>query len=287
MKSTPTQSARAASMLALAIATSQALAGDPYATEVVSYDPGSTHATTFAGVPYTDSLAALGEPERMTGEGVWPGAVTMFNAPFMTNEIVSIGEGGHLTLKTGRPITNDPSHPYGLDLIVFAHPGFIDADWPNGQMGNPAALFSNDDAIVEVSDDGFTFYPVGSALGQGLFPTQGYLDVGPNDASPGAVPLDFFQPMSPALTLSSFNGLTYAQALALYGTSGGGTAIDIASTGLTSAQYVRFRVQDDGNATVGLNFELDAVTVVPEPSTIILAVLAALACFRASPFRRR
>src|SRR2546423_14112086 len=65
-----------------------------YAAQVISYSPGTTPASGF-----TISSSALGEPERFTGEGVFPGVVSPFNPPFRPNEIVSIGEGGQITLR--------------------------------------------------------------------------------------------------------------------------------------------------------------------------------------------
>lgn len=263
-----------------------ASAQSPYATSVISYDPGTTPATTFGGDPYTDPLTALGQPERFTGDGTpFGAAVSMFSPPFLTSELVSIGEGGHLTLQFDRAITDDPSHPFGQDLILFTNAGFIDSDFPNGTLGIPASTFGNEDAIVEVSGDGVNFFPVSHNLAGGLFPTQGYLDIGPFSPTPGAVNSSFVTPMDPALTLSDFDGLTYAQALARYGNSGGGTPIDIASTGLASVNYVRISILDDANANTGLNFELDAISVVPEPATWLLALgICPLVCRRS---RRR
>lgn len=249
-----------------------------YATQVIDYDPGST---PVAG--YTDSSTALGTPERMTGEGTpYLGAVTMFNAPWGTDEVVSIGEDGYITLTFDRPITNDPSHLYGQDFILFANAGFIDTDYPNGLIGG---VFGNDDALVEVSADGSDWRTVSHNLADGLFPMQAYRDVGPFDTSPGLVPTNFLKPMNPSLTYADFAGLDYADALAFYGLSGGGTPIDIAATGLTSVEYVRITVLDDGDSGTGLNFELDAISVVPEPATAGMLVAGLiLTCRRRRPF---
>ena len=65
-----------------------------YAASVVSYSPGTTPAPGF-----TMSAAALGSPERFSGEGVFPGVVSPFSPPFLNTEIVSVGVGGHLTLR--------------------------------------------------------------------------------------------------------------------------------------------------------------------------------------------
>jgi hypothetical protein len=252
------------------------LRAGPWAEVVDSYDPGLSPTAGF-----TDPTVALGSPERFTGEGVFPGAVTMFNPPFAADEIVSIGEGGQLTVQFGSPVVDDPAHPFGIDLIIFGNSGFIDGGFPNGQMTTPATLFGADFATVEVSADGANFFPIGG-MADALFPTQGYLDVSPFQGTAGNLPTDFRKPMDPSLTLSSFDGLTYADALALYDGSGGGTPIDIAGAGLGSISYVRVSVPDDGNATTFNNAEIDAFAIVPEPGTLGLVLLGVVPTVRRS-----
>ena len=255
------------------------LRASPWAEVVDSYDPGVGPAAGF-----TEPSTTLGSPERFTGEGVFPGAVTMFNPPFGMDEIVSIGEGGQLTVRFGSPVVDDPANLFGIDLIIFGNSGFIDGSFPNGQLTTPAALFGADFATVEVSDDGVNFVSVGG-MPDTLFPTQGYQDVSPFQGTAGSIPTDFLKPMDPSLTLSSFDGLSYAAALALYDGSGGGAPIDIADSGLASISYVRISVPDDGNPTTFLNAEIDAFATVPEPGTLCLVLLGAVAMFRHS--RRR
>ena len=234
----------------------------PYADSVVSFNQGS------GGSPfYANPGSSLGEPARMTGIGSFPGVVSMFNPPFDGNQIVSIGLGGSLTVHFDQPITNDPSHLYGMDLIVFGNTGFIDSNYPNGQIGTPTGLFGEDNAHVEVSSDGISFFAV-SPTADTLFPTQGYLDSGPYDVAPGSQPTDFLKPVNPSLSLSSFNGLTFAQAMALYDGSGGGTPIDIAEAGLSSVSYVRISVAANAAGPA----EIDAFAAVPEPASAILLV---------------
>lgn len=251
----------------------------PWAEVVDSYDSGLSPAAGFM-----DPGTALGSPERFTGEGVFPGAVTMFNSPFGTDEIVSIGEGGQLTVQFGSPVVDDPANLFGIDLIIFGNSGFIDGNFPNGQMTTPAALFGADFATVEVSANGVDFFAV-SGMPDALFPTQGYLDVTPFQSTAGSIPSDFLKPLNPSLTLSSFDGLTYAAALALYDGSGGGTPIDIAGSGLSSISYVRISVPDDGDPLTFLNAEIDAFANVPEPSTLSLVLLGVVPMVRRS--RRR
>lgn len=265
-------------IVATACWTVSAMAGgvaDPWADQVVSYVQG-----TGANPSYVDPTTALGSPERFTGEtdfgGSFASAVSMFNPAFGTDELVSIGEGGSLEVRFDEPIIDDPANPYGVDLIIFGNEGFIDADFPNGTISDPAAIFSADPMEVLVSDDGSTWVSLGTFT-EGLFPTQGYLDLPPQSSTPGSVPTSFQRPIDPSLTLSSFDGLTYAQALDLYDGSGGGTPIDIAASGFSQISYVRVV-----NHTPGATVEIEAFATVPEPSTSLLALvgLAGVALWR-------
>ncbi len=254
--------------------------GDPWADQVVSYQPGATPVSGF-----TDPLTALGSPERFTGEGAFPGVVSMFNPAFGTDEIVSVGEGGHLTISFDSAITDAPGHLFGADFIVFGNSGFIDTAFPAGQQGNPASMFGIGLATIEVSADGVNFIPV-PTLADTLFPTQGYLDAGPFDSAAGSIPTNFTRPVDPALTLSDFDGLTFSESLALYDGSGGGTPVDIAASGLASVSFVRISMADDGDSNTALHAEIDAFSVVPEPASALLLIIGAVALRRRSRLSR-
>jgi len=193
---------------------------------------------------------------------------------FGSDEIVSIGTGGHLTVRFGTPILDDPSNPYGVDLIVFGNNGFIDAAFPAGTTGPSGTLFDGDTMQIELSGDGVNFVALGSFL-EGFIPTRGYADSDPYDAVPGSSPTDFLTPMDPALTPSDFGGLTFAQLNALYGESGGGTPIDIASSGLSSVTHVRV-----SNPLAGQTIEIDAFARVPAPASAFGLALYGLAASR-------
>lgn len=256
-----------------------ALAG-PWAAQVVSYDAGST------AVPgFTSADAALGEPSRFTNDASFPGVVSLFNPAFLPSQIVSIGEGGHLTVRFDEPVSESASHLYGIDLIIFGN-AFFAGDFsmfPEVRQQDPATLFDTDGGWIEVSADGVNFVRV-AELADRLFPTQGYLDGGPFDVLPGASLTDFRRPVNPALTLADFDGLSYADSVALYDGSGGGTPIDLAQTGLASVSYVRVSVPDDGNPDTAHKAEIDAFASVPEPAT---AAVMLLAMALIGPARRR
>jgi hypothetical protein len=232
---------------------------DPWADSVVNYVQGSNVNTS-----YVDPSTALGAPERFTGEtdfgGTFAAAVTMFSPAFGTDELVSIGEGGSLEVHFAEPILNDPANLFGVDFMIFGNEGFIDAAFPNGVISDPAGLFTPDPMEVQVSENGVSWVSLGTFI-EGLFPTQGYLDVPAQSPTPGSAPTNFQKPINPSLALSSFDGLTYSQALDLYDGSGGGTPIDIGPSGLSEVSFVRIL-----NNTVGVTVEIESFATVPEPS---------------------
>lgn len=248
----------------------------PFATQVLNYNAGVGAAPGYTG----DSSVVLGSPERYTGElSPFPGDVTMFSSPFGTDEILSIGAGGWVTVAFDAPLVNDPSHLHGVDLIVFGNT-FFNLDFGNPNF--PIVGISPEPGIVEVSADGSDWRPL-SCAADGLFPTQGYLDSGEFGFPAGSIPTNFLKPVNPSLTIGDFVGLTYSQALALYDGSGGGTPCDIAESGLTSAAFVRVRVPEGANWST----EVDAFVRVPEPATLALLAPAILMLRRGRTRRGR
>lgn len=235
-------------------------AQNPWADRVVSYSAGDN-----PDPGYTDSLAVLGEPSRMTGEDSWVGAVTPFNTPWLTHQVASVGANGHLTVAFDEPITDDAGHRFGIDLIIFGNGFFGDAAWPAGVVGG---VFEDGPFTVSVSADGVDFVPLASDLHDAMFPTLGYLDLaGPYDPEPGAVPSDFTRPVDPRLTYAEFDGRSFEDLVAMYDGSGGGIPLDINSTGLGEVYYVRIDVPAGATSP-----EFDAFVSVPEPATVLLPV---------------
>jgi hypothetical protein len=247
--------------------------GSQFASHVETYVPGD-------GVIASDPLVALGEPARLSPDPTWgTTVVSMVNPPYLGSQIVQLGVGGSLTVRFDQPIANSPSHSYGSDLIVFSNSFFVPANYTDWPMSNPAFLFTSGTGKLEVSANGQDYFEIPGAMASRLFPTLGYSDSGPVDGVPGLVPTDFHKPVNPALTLSAFDGLTFAQAVVLYEGSGGGMPVDIAGAvdglgypaGLSSISYVR--VTNVGTSTLSI----DAFSVVPEPITALLLPLAVAA----------
>jgi hypothetical protein len=220
----------------------------PFAITVVEYVPG-----VGAAAGYQDPQAALGWPERFTGEGLYPGVVSPFSSPWLSHEVVSIGLGGRLTLEIGGDIVDDPANPHGIDFIVFGNAFFWDLAWPLGIVG---PLYA-EGGPISVSEDGVNFFPVPGAVADGAMPTLGYLDVGPYSETPGKLLSDFRMPFDPALDPAAMVGLTFEEIREFYGTSGGGRGIDIAATGLERVRFVRIAGPAGSGST-----EVDALTIV-------------------------
>lgn len=228
---------------------------DPYADSVVDFDLGTGGSSGF-----TDPTAVLGEPTRFTAPtSPFGGAVTPFNPPFGADEILSLGEGGFITVAFDDPINDDAANPFGIDLLVFGNALFT------LQSGGVAGVVANEGGIIEVSANGTEFFTINGVDADGLFPTNGYNDsteAFPSEA--GDEPSDFTKPVDPSFNAS---GKTLAEILAGYDGSGGGAGVDISSTGLSSISYVRI----SNPVGAGVNPEIDAFAdVVPEPTTLVL-----------------
>ena len=217
-----------------------------FANNVLSYVAGSNPANGF-----TNPLVALGPPERFTGEGIAPGAVTPFHPCFGANEIVSIGAGGQLTLGFDPPLRDQSNNPFGIDFIVFGNSFFTDAGFPAGVVGALAA----DGGIIQVTGDGVTWMTIPNTFADGLCPTMGWVDGGAYATTNGLIATDPNTPVDPAWTAALLVGKTYSELIEIYHGSAGGAGVDLASVGLTQAIAVRIMVPTG----IHPNVEIDAV----------------------------
>lgn len=248
-----TRSAAAVSTFFLIASISRA--DTPFAAEVVSYTAG-----TGAAAGFTSALAALGSPERFSGEGLIPGCVTPFQPAWRPNELVSLGIGGSLTVRFDHDVTDDPRNPFGVDLLVFGNAFFTDAGSGAGVVGG----LMSEGGTISVSLDGATWTAVPALEADGLFPTLGYLDAGPYATVPGAVETDFLRPVDPTHSMGSLVSLSFRSLVDMYDGSGGGAGIDLAALGLRAIRYVRI----EGPTMAGFSPEIDAFAdVAPEPAS--------------------
>jgi uncharacterized protein (TIGR03382 family) len=238
----------------------------PWAMQVVSYSAG-----TGVDPAYTNPSAALGEPTRFTGVGVYPGAVTPFNPPWMPDDIVSIGPGGQLTVQFARQVVNDPLNPFGIDFIIFGNAGYVDVEFPNGIAG---PMFGVGGGLVEVSANGSDWTVVPGVAADSAFPTLGYADLSdPYSTSPGFLLTDFTRPVDPSFLAA---GKSFAQIVAAYAGSGGGTGVDIGAAGLQSISFVRISNPAGAMANVDID-ALAIVTPIPGPGSLAALGLAGAA----------
>ena len=213
-----------------------------FATEVVSYEPGVGFAADWStGAGFTSKDAIIGAPARET-PGEWGGPITPFSPPYLLEQILSIGQGGKVTLKFARPIRDEPLNPFGLDFIVFGGAGFTitNGDFSGGGV-TAGTLFGQADGKtrVSVSADGdawFVLNPEQAPKLDAYYPTDGSGDFG--------------LPVNPALAKGDFAGAGLARFSELYAGSGGGTGYDIAwaidaggaEIALGQVQFVRLEV---------------------------------------------
>jgi hypothetical protein len=232
-----------------------------FANAVISYDHGTGYAANF-----TNSNAALGAPAS-------GGSVTPYAPPFSTSQIVSIGAGGSLTLQLGTPITNDPAHPFGIDFLIFGNSFFITTNGSGSSAKTSGAIFTSSVSTrVEVSVDAATWF----MLEPSLTPTVGTLF--PTDG-----PGNPLMAVNPALTGSDFAGMNLSGIRSLYNGSAGGAGFDLGwardgngnAVTLESVNYVRVDVLSGRT-------QIDAISVVPEPSVWALGVLGE-DCFGLEP----
>jgi hypothetical protein len=226
-----------------------------FANNVVSYNSGS-------GIPagYTNASAALGEPSRIT-PGQFGGPVDPFSPPYLSEQLVSVGAGGHLTVQFDSQVLNNPANPFGIDFLIFGNAGFsiTNGDFSGGGITDGSLFGANSgETRVSVSADGVTYYELTPSLAPVVdspFPTDGSGN--------------FHTAVNPALTRDSFNGKNLAQIRELYAGSGGGTPFDISwardlqgqPAGLGAIQFVRVDVLSGVSEIDGM------AMVVPEPAT--------------------
>ncbi len=226
-----------------------------FAAEVVSYKSGVGFAADWStGAGYTNKDAIVGPPARET-PGKWGGPITPFSPPYLIGQILSIGEGGEVTLKFSKPIRDESINPFGLDFLVFGGAGFTitNGDFGGGGGGiTDGTLFGQADGEtrVSVSADGdawFVLDPKRAPAFDAYHPTDGSGDFG--------------LPVNPALAKGDFAAGGLAMFTELYDGSGGGTGYDLGwaadaagkAVALGQVRFVRLEVLS-GKA------EIDAVS---------------------------
>ncbi|MGH7242233.1 MAG: hypothetical protein ACREJD_02310 [Phycisphaerales bacterium] len=238
----------------------------PYATSWSGYSPGSN-----PNASYSDPVAAIGSPTRYTGvQYHYEGAVNPFFSAFDPQDLVAISPGGSLTLSFDHDVYNRADNPFGIDFNVFGNWFYA------ASSGVAEYKYGDNGGNIEVSKDGLNWVAVNTRVTDG-YATLGYVDTFIADQAPaGKIPTDFTKAVDP-----SFNpiGKSLAEIIAGYNGSGGGTGVDISSTGLDFIRFVRIS-NPIGN--VG-NINIDGLAEIPAPAALPLLAYACLI----APRRRR
>lgn len=291
---TPMNSLRllGAALLAAAAVIPSVHAAPLFATEVVSYIPGTGVSDGLTMNPG----AALGGPSPGVSVGTpFEGIYTPFNPPFEGSALVQIGVGGSITLRLSNFVTIDRT-PGVFEIGVWENVGFADANFPNetktGPTTGPGFGFGSDYARVEVSADGVTWYSLNNG-NRILFDLAGnYFANATNSTTPPPNPQvgDFGQPFaypdSPYLpSRESLTDKTLGQLLTAFNGSGGGNWLNLDSVPVDEVGFIRFSdplLGPDGSFVPNDNtFELDFVAIntvlagapTPEPTSAALLLV--------------
>jgi hypothetical protein len=237
-----------------------------FAAQVIEYVQGDGVGIDYiTHNPFNDPNTALGRPTLITtGDNMSMPAsqsvpVVPVYPPFRSFEVVTVGNGGRLTVKFNHHVANDKNNPYGIDFIIYGNARQTISGGQNWANGNPelttvTGSVSAEPGIVAVSQDGNNWhYFSNGPYADGFAPTASYEWDDVNNV--WADELDPTRPVDPNLTAASLNGKTVAHVIELYNGSAGGTGFDIGALGLDWIQYVR--IDDDANS--GVTTEIDAI----------------------------
>lgn len=191
---------------------------------------------------YDNPNAVLGKPSTWIYDD-WEEktyACSLVHAAFETdpnydNLITTIEDGDYIIVEFDHKIADDAGNPYGIDFLVFGNSAFLgngyvepDTDMDTYFLQSPASLIA-EPVLISVSqipdandDEWFSFF--NGPYGDTAFPTNAFAW----DSNSGAwgAELDWLRPVDPNL-LSDFDGLSAADAIALYDGSAGGTGFDL------------------------------------------------------------
>jgi len=237
-----------------------------FAAEVTEYIQGDGVGNDpLSGQPFNDANCALGRPTLITTGDGWliPPEVNVPVVPvyqaFRAFEVVTIGNGGRLTVKFNHRVANDKNNPYGIDFIIYGNTTQVIGPGQSWTNENPEEVTVGDSAfaepgVVAVSQNGNDWYYFSSGpFADDFAPTASYEWDDVNDV--WGRELNPTRPIDPNLTAADFAGQTVAQMIAAYNGSAGGTGFDIAELGLDWIMYVR--IEDDPESSV--TTEIDAI----------------------------
>ena len=251
-----------------------------FAAEVMDYVQGQGVGQDWLSRrAFNDPNSALGPPALQTsGDGWYVPAhesvpVVPVYPPFRAAELVTIGNGGQLTVRFNHPVADDENNLHGIDFIVYGDAYQIIGQSAGWTGGNPEDIVlggsvSAEPGLVAVSPDGRTWYHFSSGpYADSFAPTAGRQWDDGNDV--WGEELDATRPVDPNLTAPDLRGMTLAEMIRAYDGAAGGTGFDLRwldpndyaalpidpNTGSRWIQYVRIEDDPDSNVTT----EIDAL----------------------------
>jgi hypothetical protein len=219
------------------------------------------HASDFASVVispqlpfgsglYDDPAAVLGPPAGyINGDSNKRFACSLVYGAFNTSwpggqkTVVTLGPGRDVIVGFDHKVSDDIKNPYGIDFIVFGNNAFgkpgtwylmCNTNMATVSLANPAYLLTYEPVVVSVAQDPngpWYSFDNGPFADADLFPTNSFAWVGSSVGGDGCTnwgsASDPLKPVDPNLQWEDFDGLTVAQAIALYNGSAGGTGFDL------------------------------------------------------------
>lgn len=206
-----------------------------FAVEIIP--PPQTHGP-FGSSPYDDPNIVLGKPTTLIKDGsktfvcslVYPACNT---APDGSKLIVTLDVGAEIVVGFDHKVADDPGNPYGIDFIVFGNSlfGAVGLVEPNTNMDkyslkNPTSVFAEWVTVSVAQDPNGPWYTfTNGPYADGISPTNAF--VWDSDSNNWGDELNWLKPVDPNLSVSDFDGLSAAEAIALYDGSAGGTGFDL------------------------------------------------------------
>jgi hypothetical protein len=205
-----------------------------FAVEVVSYSgqfgTGNDH--------YGDPRSVLGKPTTFIKDGSKTFVCSLVYPPWNVapdgNElVVTLGIDANIVVGFDHKIADDIGNLYGIDFIVFGNSSFEGIGWltPNTDMDgyflkNPASIYPESIGVsVAQHPDGPWYAFSNGPFADANFPTNAF--AWDSNSNSWTNELNWLKPLNPALGISDFDGLSAAEAIALYDGSAGGTGFDL------------------------------------------------------------
>lgn len=203
-----------------------------FAAEVVSY------IGPFGSSPYDNPNSVLGKPTTFVKDGSKTFACSMVypawnTAPDGNKLIVTLGIDANIVVGFDHKVADDPGNPYGIDFIVFGNSIFESTGWvePNTNMDelslrSPTSIFDEWVTVSVAQDPNGPWYTfTNGPYADDMFPTNAF--AWNSDSNNWGEDLNWLKPVDPNLSVSDFDGLSVAEAIALYNGSAGGTGFDL------------------------------------------------------------